>query len=185
MRVVKHNGIYLAYYFMNAKAWKKCRPTFFHTLLYITRTVSPVLDLDKNCMVRCVSSPRGRRWRDWIGTGTILGQWRWGNRPGSRYGKREPNLGSTFYQCRAAREKVFDLTIGLKTTGTFTRVGAMHKGRWQRGVGNVSWSRNGQISEEYTNLEVNQGITSCSIRHGGGRSKKINAWYLNTLMVYL
>ncbi len=24
-----------------------------------------------------------------------------------------------------------------------------------------------------------------SLRHGGGWSKKINAWYLNTLMVYL
>jgi hypothetical protein len=27
--------------------------------------------------------------------------------------------------------------------------------------------------------------TTCSVRHGGGRSKKINAWYLNTHMVYL
>ncbi len=26
---------------------------------------------------------------------------------------------------------------------------------------------------------------NCSVRHGGGRMKKINAWYLNTHMVYL
>ncbi len=26
---------------------------------------------------------------------------------------------------------------------------------------------------------------NCSVRHVGGRMKKINAWYLNTHMVYL
>ncbi len=28
-------------------------------------------------------------------------------------------------------------------------------------------------------------LSKCSVRHRGGRIKKINAWYLNTLMVYL
>jgi hypothetical protein len=32
---------------------------------------------------------------------------------------------------------------------------------------------------------IEQNIGGVPYRHGGGWSKKINAWYLNTLMVYL
>jgi hypothetical protein len=50
-------------------------------------------------------------------------------------------------------------------------------------------------THSYVNLLLNKGgmmvycrasdSCPCSVRHRGGRMKKINAWYLNTHMVYL
>jgi hypothetical protein len=75
-----------------------------------------------------------------------------------------PNLGATFYQCRAAREAkladtVFDLTTGMKVKEAYRRVGSLDI----MGDKKVQSIFHGARVTKYVNgtaLEVNQGITS-------------------------
>jgi hypothetical protein len=78
-------------------------------------------------------------------------------------GGGRPNLGTTFYKCRAAREAnltetVFDLTTGMKTMETFARVGVIDR----LDDDMVKKTFHGPRVNKYhngTSIEVNQGIT--------------------------
>jgi hypothetical protein len=75
-----------------------------------------------------------------------------------------PNLGATFYQCRAAREAkltdtVFDLTTGMKVKESYRRIGSLDNA----GDKKVQSIFHGARVTKYVNgiaVEVNQGITS-------------------------